>query len=506
MKKLLAFLCNIVNAKAMHITHVSSELAPIAKVGGLADVVFGLTREHTLQNHLVSIVVPKYDCLVQQGIEDLKPVKSFPLLYEGEAHQIQVWSGVLRGVQLFFLEDFHPKKFFKRKLIYGCSDDIERFLYFSYAAVAFLEHMESIPDLLHLHDWPTAAVAPLVKESSGRLKSVKLLLTIHNMEYQGLCKPKDLLKIDLPAIEMMQAGKIGDNNRVDLVNILKGGIVYCDFFTTVSPSYAKEVLTQHGCGLEKTIQQFTDKFSGVLNGIDYEYWDPQSDPLLTERYCYDELLAGNWKGKERAKRSLQKRMGLQVDNRPLIGCVTRLVAQKGLHLLEHAMNRTKWLGGQFVLLGTSPDETIQAKFEQIGKSIGCDVKISLQSNEELAHQIFAGCDMILVPSLFEPCGLTQMIAMRYGTIAIVRRTGGLADTVFDVETADRGNGFTFDDADLSGVNWGIDRALYWWKNRAKDWQDLVLWAMNHNFSWKKSATLYLEIYKSLLLDKSSSDF
>ncbi|MDP1836700.1 MAG: glycogen synthase [Chlamydiales bacterium] len=492
----------------MHIVHISSELAPVAKVGGLADVVLGLSREHVSQGHSVQIILPKYDCLHQRDIKNFKVLpETFEVYYDGVEHTVQAWSGTVQDVPTYFIEGFAPKSFFNRNLIYGSSDDIDRFTYFARAALDFLNQTERVPDIIHLHDWPTALVAPLLREAFADrpIADAKIVLTIHNIEYQGQCAPEHLDRVGLPGVELMHSGKLSDNYRPDLVNLLKGGIVYSDFFTTVSPTYAQEILTPaQGRGLENTIQQFANKFAGILNGIDYSYWDPEKDPLLTEHYSYEQLAKHNWEGKERAKKDLQERLNLIVERRPLIGCVSRLVPQKGIHLLEHAMVHTQLLGGQFVLLGTSPSASIQAQFERIklANATNRNLHLCLRTSEELAHQIFAGCDMILVPSVFEPCGLTQMIAMRYGAVPLVRRTGGLADTVFDIETSkmpeEITNGFTFDDADFSGVNWGIDRAVALWRDTPERWRHLIVKGMKQDYSWTRSANQYLEVYSNII--------
>lgn len=491
----------------MHIIHISSEIAPVAKVGGLADVVLGLSREHVAQGHTVEVVLPNYDCLLQREIDDYAACpETFQTFYDGSWHQICYCTGNVKGVSTFFIDAFPPKSFFHRNLIYGSSDDIDRFTYFSRAALQFLLSTKRTPDVIHLHDWPTALVAPLLRElyAHETLSQAKIVLTIHNMEYQGQCSPEHLDKVGLKGLELMHTGKLSDNARPELVNLLKGGIVYCDCLTTVSPSYAKEILTPaYGCGLDTTILQYKNKFKGILNGIDYSYWNPENDPLLTEHFSLEQLSRDHWDGKDRAKRDLQERLNLTVERRPLIGCVARLVPQKGIHLLEHAIVHTQILGGQFVLLGTSPSASIQAQFERIkmANASNRNLHMCLRTSEELAHQIFAGCDMILVPSIFEPCGLTQMIAMRYGAVPIVRRTGGLADTVFDVETSKKPvsvtNGFTFDDADFGGINWGIDRAVAWWRDTPERWRQLIIKGMSQDYSWKRSAHEYLTAYSNI---------
>lgn len=493
----------------MHIVHIASELAPIAKVGGLADVVLGLSRELSAQGHQVEVILPKFDCLIQRDIEHLEVYLDLKTTYGGQKHIVKVWTGTVQGVRVYFIDSFAPKSFFNHGRIYGATEDIDRYCYFSRAALEFLDQSGRRPTIIHTHDWPTGAVAPLLREQFAHtaLATSKVIFTIHNVEYQGQCSPSNIDLIGLNGVELLHSGKLSDNVRPDLINLMKGAIVYSDFFTTVSPTYAQEVLTpREGRHLEGTIAQFQHKFAGVLNGIDYDYWNPTTDPMLIEHFSLRDLSHNNWDGKDRAKKALQERLNLAQENRPIISCIARLIPQKGIHLLEHAMTRTQQQGGQFVLLGTSPMVDIQAFFEHIkAQNRGNhQLHLVLRTSEELAHQIFAGSDMLLIPSVFEPCGLTQMIGMRYGTVPIVRRTGGLADTVFDVETSGvtetEANGFTFDDADPSGINWGIDRAIAWWRDTPERWRQLVLRGMKQDFSWKQATQRYLEIYTQISAD------
>ncbi len=498
----------------MHIVQISSELAPIAKVGGLADVALGLARELIAQGHTVEMILPKYDCLLQRQIEDFKVhIDNLNTFYEDSWHRVKVWQGTVHGLKVFFIDAPPPKSFFNRGCIYGAHDDVERFLYFSRAAIEFLVQTQRNPEIIHLHDWPTAPIAPIMRElyKEQPIANSKIVYTIHNIEYQGLCDPTDLDFIGLQGLELLHSGKLSDNSKPNTVNLMKGAIVHCDFFTTVSPTYAQEILTpREGMGMERTIVQYKNNFQGILNGIDYRYWNPEEDPLLSDHFSYLQLMHANWLGKEHAKRALRERLNLAQEQRPIIGCIARLIPQKGIHLLPHAIQRTVDQGGQFILLGTSPVAEIQAHFDQIkaANKGNSHVHLCLRTSEELAHQIFAGADAILIPSLFEPCGLTQMIAMRYGAVPIARRTGGLADTVFDVETSGlpetNTNGFTFDDADFSGVNWGIDRAIACWRDTPEKWRQIALRGMSMDFSWKKAALQYSQVYEVLLKSRPHS--
>ncbi len=494
----------------MHIIHIASELAPIAKVGGLADVLLGLSRELSWKGHDVDIVIPKYDCMDGNDVRDLAVV--YPDLmsfYEGEWHSNTVWTGWAENLRVYFIDPHHPRFFFNRGCFYGCEDDIERYLYFSRAALEFLFKKQLQPDIIHLHDWQTAVVAPLYKDMYNQLgfNKAKLIFTIHNLEYQGKCAVPDLDKIGLDGKKYDTLEKLQDPHQPASINLLKGAIVYADFVTTVSPGYAKEALTpEGGRGLDKTLKQYEDKFIGILNGIDYSYWNPEIDRYLPVHYSSREMPA-NKKDKNTldrkayVKKLLRERLMLDEVHSPIVGCVARLVPQKGIELIKHALKRTIEKGGQFALLGTSPIPSIAADFHALKQRYADHphVHLMLYYQEELSHMIYAASDMFIVPSLFEPCGLTQMIALKYGSTPIVRRTGGLADTIFDVDYSglefDKTNGYVFDDPNERGMESALDRAIECWFHHPDKWRKLMINGMNIDFSWNKPSNLYLEIYQ-----------
>lgn len=455
-------------------------MAPVAKVGGLADVVLGLSRELLKQGHCVEVVLPKYDHINYGPIERVAEVESY---YDEIWHKNTLWEGMICDVPVLIIEDHSPKKFFSRGTVYGCVDDVDRFLYFSRAALQCLLNTGRKPDVLHLHDWHAAACAPLANKLG--FDSAKVILTIHNIEHQGLTDRKALEKVEL------ETTGLEDDSRPGTFNLLKGGIIYANQVVTVSPRYAQEVLTKEGGrGLDGTLRRHSHKFHGVLNGIDTTYWNPATDPLLPIGFE-----SGSPKRKA-CKRALQQRMALSDEDRPIVGCVTRLVPQKGLGLIKHTLKQTIKMGGQFVLLGSSPIPEIQHEFEQLRHSLRCNphASLCLHHREDLAHLIFAGSDMLIVPSLFEPCGLTQLIALRYGSIPIVRRTGGLADTIRDIDDDTPGNGFCFDYPDTQGVNYALNRALKTWKKQPKIWKELISNGMNADHSWKQPTQRYLQLY------------
>lgn len=496
----------------MHIVHIASELAPIAKVGGLADVVLGLCRELSWKGHDVDIIIPKYDCMDSEQIRDLTiDTRDLMSFYEGQWFSNTIWKGWVENLKVYFIQPHHPRFFFNRGCFYGCEDDIERFLYFSRATMEFLYKRAINPDILNLHDWQTAVIAPLYKDMYRQLgySRPKTVFTIHNMEYQGKCSVNDLNRIGLDGEALYQPSKLQDNIDASLVNLVKGAIVYADYVTTVSPNYAREVLTNEGGkGLESTLIQHQDKFCGILNGIDYSYWNPEIDRFLPVHFSYREIPIGKkdyntLDKKGFVKKILREKLLLIEDYRPIVGCIARLVPQKGIDLIQHVIKHIVDKKGQFILLGTSPIPSISEEFHCLKRQYTDHphVHLILHHQEDLAHLIYAGCDMFIVPSIFEPCGLTQMIALKYGTVPIVRRTGGLADTIFDVDHSEypieERNGYVFDYPTPEGVDSALDRAIDCWFHDPEKWRHLMINGMKKDLSWNEPSNLYLEIYKKL---------
>lgn len=467
----------------MHIIHIVSEVAPIAKAGGLADMVFGLARATQKQGHTVEIILPRYDFL---QLQDLRP------LLQGD--QTTVWSCEVQRLRLLLIEPHPPCDFFKRGTIYGFPDDVDRFIYFSQSALDYLHKASKKPDILHLHDWPTALVAPLYKEKyrSLGLQIKKVVITIHNLEHQGKCSPENIKGLGLTNLFALQ-----DPYLPHHLNLLKGGIVYADSITTVSPTYEKEIQTvEGGCGLDTLLTQHKNKLHGILNGIDETYWNPATDLFLKTSYTAKTAI----KGKKGNKAALRKRFGLKESKGPLLCCVSRLATQKGPDLMQYGLQKIIAKGGQCILIGTTPVPEIATLFHALHQKVAATKNgfFHFDYDEALAHLTYAASDMILIPSLFEPCGLTQMIALRYGCIPLVRRTGGLADTIFDVDTSEKPpherNGFVFDFPDTAGVDWALDRAVKCYSENHEKWESLVLRGMESDFSWSRSADAYQRVY------------
>ncbi len=488
----------------MRIVHLSAEFAPIAKAGGLGEVLVGLCRELTLSHHDVEIIIPKYDFIDHSKLPYLKmEVANFQCIN----YKNTMWSAQVEECSLHLLEARHPAGFFHRKKIYGFEDDTARFTYFSRAALEYLR-LENRPiDILHLHDWHTSLCAPLVKDVFNELNIKAVVLTIHNIEYQGKCATFDLDWIGMKGPNYLTADRMQDDDPKfpKTINLLKGGIVYADAIVPVSPTYSTEILTpEYGFNLETTLRKMPKKIKGILNGIDTTIWDPAKDERIGAHYTAESAKIG-----KEANRKRLSVYGIDREKRPWVGAITRLVPQKGPELLEEALKTTLELGGSFLLLGSSPIPKIQEHFERLSQKYKGHPQVMLHGHydEDLAHLLYAALDLLVVPSHFEPCGLTQLIAMRYGTVPIVRATGGLKDTVFDCENfqipIQRRNGFSFADATQASLNSALQRAFRLYREEPFTFQSLIRRGMQSDFSWKKPAQEYLKLYRSLL--KSALD-
>ncbi|KAI8525792.1 hypothetical protein RHMOL_Rhmol13G0257600 [Rhododendron molle] len=354
----LSFL--LIFSSGLHVIHIAAEMAPVAKVGGLGDVVTGLCKALQKRGHLVEIVLPKYDCMEYERIHDLRAldvvIESY---FDGHLFKNKVWVGVVEGLPVYFIEPHHPGNFFWRGQLYGEQDDFKRFSFFSRAALELLLQTGKKPDIIHCHDWQTAFVAPLYWDlyAPKGLDSARICFTCHNFEYQGSAPTSQLASCGLDVHQLNRPDRMQDNLSHDRVNAVKGAIVFSNIVTTVSPTYAQEVRTaEGGRGLHVTLNSHSKKFIGILNGIDTDAWNPATDTFLKVQYNASDL-----QGKAENKEAIRRHLGLSSADvrQPLVGCITRLVPQKGVHLIRHAIYRTMELGGQFVLLGSSPVPHIQ---------------------------------------------------------------------------------------------------------------------------------------------------
>lgn len=493
----------------MRIVQIAAEFSPIAKAGGLGEVILGLTRELTRSPELkVEVILPKHDFIDTSKIRNLNmEVPDFKCFESGALHANAMWSGTSEDCSLHLLEARHPSGYFHRGKIYGAEDDIARFLYFSRAALEYLKLKKEPIDILHLHDWHVAICAPLVRDLFAKELQVKaILFTIHNGDYQGKCASADLDAIGLKGSDYLLKEKLQDDNPAfpKTINLLKGGVVYSDAVTTVSPTYAKELLLPEQ-PLSNTFKKYKSKLTGILNGIDTKIWNPANDPHLPAHFDSTSSIAAILKAKDANKESLHKQFSLPKDKRPWIGAITRLVAQKGPELIEEALHKTVALGGSFLLLGT-PDSKTEAQFQKLKKHNPPHSFIQLNYDDSLAHLIYGALDLLIVPSHFEPCGLTQLIALRYGTIPIVRATGGLKDTIFDCEDfthpIQKRNGFVFTDATKPAMDAAIERAFHYYRKESSSFLPMIQRGMQIDFSWKNPAQEYLKIYRKLSSSKS----
>lgn len=487
----------------MHIVHLSTEFAPIAKAGGLGDVTVGLCRELTRMGHQVSVFIPRYSFIQAPLAQEGEP---FPCLERGTSHMNTMFSASIENCQVFLLDTHHPKHYFQREHIYGYPDDVARFLYFTKAVLEFLQRQNQPIDILHLHDWPVAIAALLAKKIfHSPIK--KIVLTIHNAAYQGLCAPSDLDALGLHGSNYLTQDELQDDGSHH-INLLKGGIVYADAVNTVSPSYAKEILDPHfSKDLHVTLNRYQSKISGILNGIDPHLWNPMLDRYLPKPYHAQQSVEEILAAKKAAKDFLRKRFNLHENHLPWIGAVTRIVHQKNPHLLEVGFKYALKNGCNFLLLGSSPDPSIQEHFNKLKNEYAHNSSVLLHFayDDELAHQIFAALDFLFIPSLYEPCGLTQLIGMRYGTLPIVHATGGLKDTVFDYDNAKIPkkirNGILFQNINSSDADIAIQRAINLFRNYPKQYQSLMTQIMQLKFDWTKPAKSYLDLYEKTLTER-----
>jgi starch synthase len=492
----------------MHIVHIASEFAPIAKVGGLGDVVSGLSIELAKQGHHVEVLLPKYGCIEKKHLLDATiDTDNFKSCFQQNWHNNTIWKKEFHGISVRLIEDHCKEKFFLRKNIYAYKDDNDRFLYFCKTALEYLDRQNIPIDIIHIHDWHTSIVPILLKEHFPSLlhKIKGIILTIHNVAYQGYCNKYNLANVDIDPNKFpgLLAYKTLFSNNV--YNLLKAGIVYSDIVTTVSPSYAKEILTKElGFKMDKTLKACHHKLYGILNGIDPTVWNPATNNSLATNYTtanssIDDII----KAKRENKRALQQLLNMPIKELPLVSNIGRLVEQKGPKLIKQAVKTTIKNNGQFILLGSAQTPTIQKGFDKLK----CNLRKNKNAyfyfgyDERLAHLIYAASDFIVIPSIFEPCGLTQMIALCYGTIPIVRKTGGLADTVFDVDDINTSynlkNGYTFLKPSKKEINACIKRAMHDWVYDKEKIKGLINNGIKMDFSWKEASLEYLKIYRKL---------
>jgi starch synthase len=474
----------------MHVLFAASECAPFIKTGGLGDVIGALPKALKEQGVEVSIILPKYEDLSFQYKKQLTFMKNIEVPVGWRQQYCGIEVLVHEGITFYFLDNEY---YFKRHGSYGFFDDGERFAFFSRAVLEALPHLEVKPDIIHCHDWQTGPISVLLKahyKNHPFYQNMKTVFTIHNLRYQGVY-PKGVLSelLDLSDLYFQKDGLEFYGN----VSYLKAGLAFSDCLTTVSPSYAEEIQTAYyGENLDGFLRKRRDQLYGIVNGIDIEVYNPAADEYIDQPYSEIE-------GKEENKIQLQQTLELTIDKDvPIISMVTRLVDQKGIDLILHVFHEMMGLNVQFVLLGTG-DERYEETFKNLEGQYSDKVSILTYFDEAMARKIYAGSDLFLMPSQFEPCGIGQLLAFRYGTIPIVRETGGLRDTIIPYnEFTDEGNGFSFANYSAHDMLYTIERAVWFYRFQPEKWRELVAQAMNLDFSWNASSKQYKKLYESLI--------
>ena len=476
----------------MQLFFAASEVAPFIKTGGLADVAGSLPNALAKLGHDVRVILPLYSAIPAKWRRQMTFLKRFHFPLSWRNAYCGLFSLEYQGLTYYFIDNEY---YFKREGLYGKFDDGERFAYFSRAVVEVPVQLGWSPDVIHCNDWQTGLVPVYLLEARHReplLKHTKSVFTIHNIEYQGRFDRNilgDVLGLDEGYFREDMLSYYGD------VNLVKGAIYAADYITTVSPTYAKELqYAFYAHGLEGVIADNYHKFTGILNGIDMVHNDPANDPFLPAPYS-----AADLSGKAACKAALQEKLGLDVNpDVPIIACISRLVAHKGYGLVTAAFPKIMEHHVQFVVLGTG-DWGIESFFRMAALEYPGRVSANLMYSAELASQLYAGADLLLMPSIAEPCGLSQMIAMRYGTVPIVRLTGGLKDSVPAYNpTTGTGLGFTFGSITPGDLLGAIDRGLEVYENDRPNWTALMERGMTTDFSWDQSATAYEKVYNQVI--------
>ena len=473
----------------MRVLFCISEAVPLAKTGGLADVGGALPAALAEQGCEIRMVLPRYRAIALTGWREAGTVT---VSMGGQEMRGTVYEGQMpdTGVPLWLIDQPH---YFDRTGLYGeggrdYPDNLSRFTFFCRAVLAWLDRQSWRPDLIHGHDWQTALIPVII--AAERQRTVPTLLTIHNLVYQGRFPAEQFRLTGLPASLYTPAGL----EFWGQVNLLKGGLVFSDVLNTVSETYAREIQTEEfGAGLDGVLRDRQHDLYGILNGVDYRLWDPASDPLIPARYSADDL-----SGKQVCKAYLQREAGLAADAEvPLIGMVTRLVDQKGLDLVAEVIADVLAMRAQFVLLGTG-DPAHERRFEDLARRRPQQAAVRIGFDNALAHRIEAGADIFLMPSRYEPSGLNQLYSLRYGTVPIVRRTGGLADSITDqtqeTMAAETANGFVFQEYTPQALLSALRRALAAYRDQVT-WRQLQRTGMLADFSWAASAVKYLALYQ-----------
>lgn len=482
----------------MHIVFAASECAPWAKTGGLADVVSALPRTLVKLGHKVSVFIPYYRQVAKAVPHARIVLESVTIPYPSYNRFIRILDGgVKNGVQMYFVD---CPEFFDRESFYSTPsgdypDNAERFGLLCRAVIEASKIL-GVPDVFHVHDWQTAMLAVLLRSTyyfDPVLRHVPAVLTIHNAGYQGWFPPRTMEMLLLPW-DMFTFDKLEENDRV---NFLKGGIVYADALTTVSRTYAEEIKTpEYGNGLEGVLRQRSNDLFGILNGVDYDEWDPAIDPHIAGHYTADDL-----EGKKECRRDLLHAFGLKniSEETAIIGVVSRFATQKGFDFIVEIIERLVQEDVALVMLGNGEEYYERLLVEMAGR-YPSKVKVQVKYDNVMAHKVEAGADMFLMPSRYEPCGLNQIYSLKYGTIPVVRATGGLEDTI-EEQPMGGGNGFKFWGYESAALMDALLRALEVFRNK-EVWTEMMRRGMALNFAWDEPAKEYVRIYERAIQNRS----
>lgn len=476
----------------MKILFAAAEGAPFSKTGGLGDVIGALPKSLVKQGHEVAVALPYYDMVEAKFGDQVEDVLHFETNVGWRRQYVGIKKLVHEGVTFFFIDNQY---YFFRGHVYGDWDDGERFAYFQLAVLEMMEQVDFIPDLLHVHDYHTAMMPFLLKEKYHWIQAyqgIRTVLTIHNLEFQGQFSDGMLGDLFGVGYQRYEDGTLRWN---DCLNWMKAGILYADRVTTVSPSYAEEIKTaQFGCGLDQILRMESGKVVGIVNGIDADLYNPETDKLIPYHFSAKDL-----SGKAKNKADLQRRLGLPVRaDVPVVGIVSRLTRQKGFDVVVEQLHNLLQEDVQIVLLGTG-DPSFEEAFAWFGHVYPEKMSANILFDVTLAQEIYAASDIFLMPSRFEPCGLSQMMSMRYGTLPLVHEVGGLRDTVQPYNQFDgSGTGFGFNNLDGYWLRDTFLKAIYLYKDDKKAWKKLQETAMTRDFSWDTASTAYADLYKALL--------
>jgi len=481
----------------MKIVFSSPEIYPFVKTGGLADVSGSLPKEISKLGHNIILILPKYKQISDEKyrinlfLEDLEVpfYKEIANVFETRLPSTQI--------PVYLISN---DKFYDRDQLYNdYEDNLERFSFFSLAILELLKKFKYTPDIFHCNDWQTSMIPvylQLIYKSKGQFKKSRTLLTIHNLGYQGIFNKSKFSKLGIDK----KYFHFKYLEYYDKINLLKGGLVFSDALNTVSEKYSEEIQTaEFGFGLDGVLKERKSDLYGILNGIDYEVWNPETDPNIWKNYNRNNL-----EDKKINKINLQKANNLPTKDIPLFSIISRLVSQKGIDLIIDILDILIKLDLQLIILGTGTPE-YEKKLIKISQDYPDKISTHIEFNSKKAHQIEAGADIFLMPSYYEPCGLNQMISLKYGTVPLVRETGGLADSITDINKSEKGNGFTFQEYDGLKLLKTMVRAMNTYKNKQL-WKKIMLNGMNMDFSFYKSAKKYESLYYRLLSKEISDIF